>query len=81
MERVLSYKGHEITLTSSQGPAGWAPSAAIKSATTQAHLDEWTIRDGSRSQPTQDGADRIALERAKQSVDERITRPKDQLRK
>ena len=81
MERVISYKGHEITLTSSQGPAGWVPSAAIKSATMQAHRDEWTIRDGSRPKPTQEDADRIALERAKQSIDERITRPKDQLRK
>ena len=81
MERVLYYQGYEITLTSSQGPAGWVPSAAIRSATMQPHSDEWTIRDGFWPQPTEEDANRIAFEQAKRSIDDRIARPKKQLRK
>jgi hypothetical protein len=81
MERIHRYKGYDITLTSLKEVAGWVPAATIKSAPMQPHRDEWTIRDMSRPQPTQDTADSVALEQALKNVDEQATRPRKILRK
>jgi hypothetical protein len=74
MERTHRHKGYDITLTSMKEVGGWVPAAIIKSAPMQSHRDEWTIRDTSRPQPTQDAADRIALDQAMGSIDKQAAR-------
>jgi hypothetical protein len=81
MERVHRHKGYNVTLTSVKEVAGWVPAATVKSAPMQPHRDEWTIRDTSQPQPTQDAADWIALEQAMKTIDEQATRPRKVLRK
>jgi hypothetical protein len=79
MERAHRHKGYDITLTSSKEVAGWVPAAIIKSAPMQPHRDEWTIRETSRPQPSQEGADRIALDQAMASIDGQANRPKNDM--
>ena len=74
MERTHRHKGYDITLTSMKEVGGWVPGAIIKSAPMQSHRDEWTIRETSRPQPTQDAADRIALDQAIASIDKQAAR-------
>jgi hypothetical protein len=81
MERAHRHKGYDIALTSMKESAGWVPAATVKSAPMQPHRDEWTIRETSLPQPSQDAADRIALERAMKSIDDQANRPKTDPRK